>query len=133
MRSSIFGTLRRAICDPGRKASTPMRSTVTPPLIFRTKVPFTGRSSSCASRIFSQTRKKSAFFFDNTTAPSSSSRLSSKTSISSPSTGGSLNSSRGTAPSLLKPNSKITTASVTLRTTALTIAPSLNSWKSALK
>ena len=43
---SMFGTRRSAICEPGRNASTPMRSTVTPPLILRTSVPFTGRSAS---------------------------------------------------------------------------------------
>ena len=36
----MFGTRRSAICDPGRNASTPMRSTTTPPLIFLTSVPF---------------------------------------------------------------------------------------------
>src|SRR5438093_1154951 len=41
---------------------------------------------------------KSAFFFERTTAPSWSSRCSRKTSTSSPSLGGSLNSSRATDP-----------------------------------
>src|SRR6059036_652247 len=51
---------------------------------------------------------KSAFFFDRTTAPSWSSRCSRKTSTSSPSRGGSLNSSSGTDPSDLNPTSRIT-------------------------
>src|SRR5690606_9381913 len=83
-----------------RNASTPMRSTVTPPLIRRTSVPGTFPSFSYAVLIFSQTRRKSAFFFERTTTPSSSSRFSRKTSTSSPgcNASGSLNSSRGTAP-----------------------------------
>src|SRR5690242_21828241 len=69
---------------------------------------------------------KSAFFFERTTAPSWSSRCSRKTSISSPSLSecGSLNSSIGTAPSDLKPTSRITAASVTRSTLDLTISPS---------
>ena len=47
----MFGTLRRAICEPGRNASTPMMSTVTPPLILRVSTPSTGSSASWASRI----------------------------------------------------------------------------------
>ena len=82
--SSILGTLLRAICEPGRKASTPMTSTVTPPFIFLVKIPSTGSSFSCASLMISHTLRKSAFFFDNITTPSSSSRLSNKTSIVSP-------------------------------------------------
>ena len=66
----MFGTRRSAICDPGRNASTPMRSTTTPPLIFLTSVPSTGMSVSYATRIFSHTRMKSAFFFERTTEPS---------------------------------------------------------------
>jgi hypothetical protein len=122
----MFGTRRSAICEPGRKASTPIRSTVTPPLILRVRVPFTGVPLSCASLIFSQTRRKSAFFFDRTTTPSSSSRFSRKTSTSSPicRLSGSLNSSRATAPSLLKPRSRITALSVTRSTRACTISPS---------
>jgi hypothetical protein len=42
--------------------------------------------------------------------------------------GGSLNSSRATEPSLLKPNSRMTAESVTRRTCALTISPSRKSW-----
>jgi hypothetical protein len=42
IRSSMFGTRRSAICEPGRKASTPIRSTVTPPLILRVSTPCTG-------------------------------------------------------------------------------------------
>src|SRR5690349_10308189 len=69
---------------------------------------------------------KSAFFLERTTAPSWSSRCSRKTSTSSPSFRlfGSLNSSIGTAPSDLKPTSRITAASVTRRTLDLTISPS---------
>src|SRR5690349_15556773 len=69
---------------------------------------------------------KSAFFFERTTAPSWSSRCSRKTSTSSPSLSecGSLNSSIGTAPSDLKPTSRITAASVTRSTLDLTISPS---------
>src|SRR3989449_329694 len=124
--SSMFGTRRSAIWLPGRNASTPMRSTTTPPLIFFTSVPVTASSFSCASRIFSQTRMKSAFFFDRTTAPSWSSRCSRKTSTSSPSFRlfGSLNSSMGTAPSDLKPTSRMTAVSVTRSTFDLTISPS---------
>src|SRR6266567_2531228 len=108
--SSMFGTRRKAIWLPGRNASTPIRSTTTPPLIFLTSVPVTPASFSCASRIFSQTRMKSAFFFERTTAPSWSSRCSRKTSISSPSLRllGSLNSSIETAPSDLNPTSRMT-------------------------
>ncbi len=80
----MFGTRRSAIWLPGRKASTPIRFTTTPPLIFLTRVPSTGSSASCATRIFSQTRMKSAFFLERTTAPSWSSRCSRKTSTSSP-------------------------------------------------
>src|SRR5256712_6236400 len=124
--SSMFGTRRSAIWLPGRNGSTPMRSTTTPPLIFFTSVPVTASSFSCASRIFSQTRMKSAFFFDRTTAPSWSSRCSRKTSTSSPSFRlfGSLNSSMGTAPSDLKPTSRMTAVSVTRSTFDLTISPS---------
>src|SRR4029077_12227037 len=69
---------------------------------------------------------KSAFFFERTTAPSWSSRCSRKTSIMSPSFKdlGSLNSSIGTAPSDLKPTSRMTAASVTRSTFDLTISPS---------
>src|SRR2546427_6243939 len=69
---------------------------------------------------------KSAFFFDRTTAPSWSSRCSRKTSISSPSLRllGSLNSSIGTAPSDLKPTSRMTAVSVTRSTFDFTISPS---------
>src|SRR5712664_679594 len=125
--SSIFGTRRSAIWLPGRNASTPIRSTTTPPLIFFTSVPVTPSSFSCASRIRSQTRMKSAFFFERTTAPSWSSRCSRKTSISSPSLRlfGSLNSSIATAPSDLKPTSRMTAVSVTRSTFDLTISPSL--------
>ena len=42
----MFGTRRSAICEPGRNASTPMMSTVTPPLIFRASIPSTGSSAS---------------------------------------------------------------------------------------
>ena len=35
----MFGTRRSAIWLPGRNASTPIRSTTTPPLIFLTSVP----------------------------------------------------------------------------------------------
>src|SRR6266852_1992986 len=124
--SSIFGTRRSAIWLPGRNASTPIRSTTTPPLIFFTSVPVTPSSFSCASRIRSQTRMKSAFFFDRTTAPSWSSRCSRKTSISSPSLRllGSLNSSIATAPSDLNPTSRMTAVSVTRSTFDLTISPS---------
>src|SRR5689334_1148854 len=124
--SSMFGTRRSAIWLPGRKASTPIRSTTTPPLIFFTSVPVTPSSFSCASRIRSQTRMKSAFFFESTTAPSWSSRCSRKTSISSPSLRllGSLNSSIGTAPSDLNPTSRMTAVSVTRSTLDLTISPS---------
>ena len=131
IRSSMFGTRRSAICEPGRKASTPIRSTVTPPLILWTNVPLTARSSSYASLIFSHTRKKSAFFLDRTTTPSSSSMLSSRTSTSSPASGASLNSSRAIEPSLLKPNSRITELSVTWSTRAFTISPSRMSWRSS--
>src|SRR5467141_3640950 len=62
--SSMLGTRRRAIWLPGRNASTPIRSTTTPPLIFLTSVPETASSFSWASRIRSQTRMKSAFFFE---------------------------------------------------------------------
>src|SRR5437899_8942236 len=74
----------------------------------------------------SHTRMKSAFFFERTTAPSWSSRCSRKTSPSSPSLSewGSLNSSIGTAPSDLKPTSRMTAASVTRSTLDLTISPS---------
>ena len=122
----MFGTRRSAIWLPGRNASTPIRFTTTPPLIFLTSVPSTGWSLSCATRIFSQTRMKSAFFFERTTAPSWSSRCSRKTSTSSPSLSdcGSLNSSRGTEPSDLKPTSRMTAFSVTRRTFDLTISPS---------
>ena len=125
----MLGTRRRAIWDPGRKASTPMRSTVTPPLIFRTSIPFTGRSASWASLIFSHTRRKSAFFLERTTTPSSFSRLSRRTSTTSPGsmTSVSLNSSLEMAPSLLKPKSRITEESVTRRMVALTISPSFTS------
>ena len=128
-RSSMFGTRRRAICEPGRNASTPMISTVTPPLILRVSMPSTGSSASWASRIFSQTRRKSAFFLESTTMPSSSSRLSRRTSTSCPGSipSRSLNSSRATAPSLLNPNSRMTMVSVTRRTFALTISPSRKS------
>src|SRR5467141_345793 len=124
--SSMLGTRRRAIWLPGRNASTPIRSTTTPPLIFLTSVPLTPSSFSCASRIFSQTRMKSAFFFERTTAPSWSSRCSRKTSISSPSLRllGSLNSSIATAPSDLNPTSRMTAVSVTRSTFDLTISPS---------
>ena len=124
--SSTLGTLRNAICDPGRNASTPMRSTVTPPLILRLRTPGTVRSSSYASLIFSHTRRKSAFFFERTTTPSWSSRLSRKTSTSSPGSmdSGSRNSSRGTRPSDLNPTSRITAESVLRRTVAFTISPS---------
>src|SRR5882762_5004184 len=99
--SSMFGTRRSAIWLPGRNASTPIRSTTTPPLIFLTRVPLTPSSFSWASRMRSHTRMKSAFFFERTTAPSWSSRCSRKTSTSSPSfkLWGSLNSSIATAPS----------------------------------
>ncbi len=124
--SSMLGTRRSAIWLPGRNASTPIRSTTTPPLIFLTRVPVTPSSFSCASRIFSQTRMKSAFFFERTTAPSWSSRCSRKTSISSPSFRllGSLNSSIETAPSDLNPTSRMTAVSVTRSTFDLTISPS---------
>src|SRR3989441_3806759 len=124
--SSMLGTRRSAIWLPGRNASTPIRSTTTPPLIFFTRVPVTPSSFSCASRIRSQTRMKSAFFFESTTAPSWSSRCSRKTSISSPSLRllGSLNSSIGTAPSDLKPTSRMTAVSVTRSTFDFTISPS---------
>src|SRR5213080_293214 len=124
--SSMLGTRRSAIWLPGRNASTPIRSTTTPPLIFLTRVPETASSFSWASRIRSHTRMKSAFFFERTTAPSWSSRCSRKTSISSPSFKdlGSLNSSIGTAPSDLNPTSRMTAASVTRSTLDLTISPS---------
>src|SRR5207244_3478435 len=124
--SSMLGTRRSAIWLPGRNASTPIRSTTTPPLIFLTRVPETASSFSYASRIRSHTRMKSAFFFERTTAPSWSSRCSRKTSTSSPSLSewGSLNSSIGTAPSDLKPTSRMTAASVTRSTLDLTISPS---------
>src|SRR3989449_2528709 len=124
--SSMLGTRRSAIWLPGRNASTPIRSTTTPPLIFLTSVPVTPSSFSCASRIRSQTRMKSAFFFESTTAPSWSSRCSRKTSTSSPSLRllGSLNSSIGTAPSDLKPTSRMTAVSVTRSTFDFTISPS---------
>src|SRR2546425_97107 len=124
--SSMLGTRRSAIWLPGRNASTPMRSTTTPPLIFFTSVPLTASSRSWASRIRSHTRMKSAFFFERTTAPSWSSRCSRKTSISSPSfrLRGSLNSSIGTAPSDLNPTSRMTAVSVTRSTFDLTISPS---------
>ena len=41
----MFGTRRSAIWLPGRKASTPIRFTTTPPLIFLTRVPSTGSSA----------------------------------------------------------------------------------------
>src|SRR6266571_882715 len=44
--SSMLGTRRSAIWLPGRNASTPIRSTTTPPLIFFTSVPETGSSFS---------------------------------------------------------------------------------------
>src|SRR5882762_5083991 len=124
--SSMLGTRRSAIWLPGRNASTPIRSTTTPPLIFFTSVPLTPSSFSCASRIRSQTRMKSAFFFERTTAPSWSSRCSRKTSTSSPSLRllGSLNSSIATAPSDLNPTSRMTAVSVTRSTFDLTISPS---------
>ena len=84
----------------------------------------TGWSLSWATRIFSQTRMKSAFFLERTTAPSASSRCSRKTSTSSPTCGISLNSSSETDPSDLKPTSRITAPSVTRRTLDLTISPS---------
>src|SRR5437667_420757 len=61
----------------------------------------------------SHTRMKSAFFFERTTAPSWSSRCSRNTSTSSPSLSerASLNSSIGTAPSDLKPTSRMTAVS----------------------
>ena len=126
-RSSTLGTRRSAIWDPGRKASTPMRSTVTPPLIFRLIYPLTGTSLSNASLILSQTRRKSAFFFESTTTPWSSSRLSRKTSTMSPSltSSGSRNSSSGIVPSDLKPTSRIMSRSVFPMTCALTISPSV--------
>jgi len=122
----MLGTRRSAICDPGRKASTPIRFTTTPPLIFFIRVPSTGWSVSWAWRIFSHTRMKSAFFFERTTAPSWSSRCSRKTSTSSPTWRfcGSLNSSSGTDPSDLKPTSRMTALSVTRSTLDLTISPS---------
>src|SRR5213075_2161599 len=124
--SSMLGTRRSAIWLPGRNASTPIRSTTTPPLIFFTSVPVTPSSFSCASRIRSQTRMKSAFFFESTTAPSWSSRCSRNTSTSSPSLRlfGSLNSSIATAPSDLNPTSRMTAVSVTRSTFDLTISPS---------
>src|SRR5437868_1084448 len=124
--SSMLGTRRSAIWLPGRKASTPIRSTTTPPLIFLTSVPDTASSFSWASRIRSHTRMKSAFFFERTTAPSWSSRCSRKTSTSSPSLSdfGSLNSSIATAPSDLNPTSRMTAVSVTRSTFDLTISPS---------
>src|SRR5438034_413596 len=124
--SSMLGTRRSAIWLPGRNASTPMRSTTTPPLIFFTSVPATASSRSWASRIRSHTRMKSAFFFERTTAPSWSSRCSRNTSTSSPSLSecASLNSSIGTAPSDLKPTSRMTAVSVTRSTFDLTISPS---------
>ncbi len=59
---------------------------------------------------------KSAFFFERTTAPSWSSKCSRKTSTSSPSLSewASLNSSIATAPSDLKPTSRMTAVSGTL-------------------
>ena len=125
----MLATRRNAIWEPGRKASTPMMSTVTPPLILRVRRPLTGRSLSYASRMSSQTRRKSAFFLDRMTTPSSSSKLSRRTSTSWPGSieAESLNSSTGTAPSLLKPNSRMTTESVTRSTFALTISPSRKS------
>src|SRR5438094_920932 len=124
--SSMLGTRRSAIWLPGRNASTPMRSTTTPPLIFFTRVPDTASSRSCASRMRSHTRMKSAFFFERTTAPSWSSRCSRNTSTSSPSLSecASLNSSIGTAPSDLNPTSRMTAASVTRSTFDFTISPS---------
>src|SRR2546428_734684 len=44
--SSMLGTRRNAIWLPGRNASTPIRSTTTPPLIFFTSVPCTASSFS---------------------------------------------------------------------------------------
>src|SRR5436309_2195020 len=69
---------------------------------------------------------KSAFFFERTTAPSWSSKCSRKTSTSSPSLSewASLNSSIATAPSDLKPTSRMTAVSVTRSTFDLTISPS---------
>ena len=122
----MLGTRRRAIWLPGRNASTPIRSTTTPPLIFLMRVPSTASSFSNDVRIFSQTRMKSAFFFDKITAPCSSSRLSRNTSTSSPGLTSSmdLNSSTATAPSDLKPTSRITCDSVIRMTLERTISPS---------
>ena len=124
--SSMFGTRRSAICEPGRNASTPMRSTTTPPLIFLTSVPSTGWSDSYATRMRSHTRMKSAFFFERTTEPSWSSRCSRRTSTSSPGlrSGRSLNSSSGIVPSDLKPMSSTTRLSRISSTFDLTISPS---------
>ena len=117
-----------SIWEPGRKASTPSRSTTMPPLMRRVSRPFTVEPPSWASLMLSQTRMKSAFCLERTTRPSRSSTFSRNTSTSAPisiDSGASPNSFSGMAPSDLKPMSTRTSPGVVPTTRPLTISPSL--------
>ena len=86
MNASRLRTGRRSTCEPGRNAFTPPRMvTERPPFTRALMVPSISSSRSHAPEISSQTFSRSAFSFERTQRPSSFSRLSRKTSISSPS------------------------------------------------
>ena len=86
MNASRLRTGRRSTCEPGRNAFTPPRMvTERPPFTRALMVPSMSSSRSQAPEISSQTFSRSAFSLDRTHRPSSFSRLSRKTSISSPS------------------------------------------------
>ena len=83
---SRLRTGRRSTCEPGRNAFTPPRMvTERPPFTRSLMVPSMSSSRSHAPEISSHTFILSAFSFERTQRPSSFSRLSRKTSISSPS------------------------------------------------
>ena len=77
-------TGRTSICEPGKKASIPNRSTTIPPLMRRLIRPSTTSPVSCAPSIFSHASRMSALRRDRINWPSLSSTRSRKTSTSSP-------------------------------------------------
>ena len=109
---SLIG--RISICEPGRNAMAPLRSTVKPPLTRPKITPFT---LSLLFIIFSRschTSSRRAFSRDRTMLPSLSSYLSTKTSTTSPTFNSSFlpNSRKGMRPSDFKPTSTVAKSSV---------------------
>ena len=127
MNTSKSRTGRTSICEPGRNASSPIRSTTMPPFVLRTQRPLRTSPVSWDLTTRSQTRIKSARLRESTSWPSLSSILSRKTSISSPIFKSLMfgNSLFATVPSDLNPISTATFESPICTTRPLTISPAL--------